>query len=212
MENDRNMNRQGGSSGRSGNDFLQRSGAGYESWAADGPSGVAASGGVGDAELQGAGLAWERSRSDAGGDGTSRPGTLLAAVGLGAALMYFLDADSGARRRNVLRDQIASASRQLADALRDRSAHARNRAVGTVAEVRGRLEEEDVSDEQLVARVRAELGHHVERLRPIEVTAENGTVTLSGSVPAEDLPAVLAATEKVRGVQHVENRLAPRAE
>lgn len=218
MENDRNLHPQGGSSGRSGNDYLQRSGRGHESWAADGPSGVIASGGIAGDGWHSAGASGERSHAAPGGNGhaadqagESRLGALLAAMGLGAALMYFLDAESGARRRNTLRDQVASAARQAADALRDRSSHARNRAVGAVAEVRGRLGDDDVADEQLVARVRAELGHHVEHMRPIEVTAENGTVTLSGPLPAEEMPAVLAAAEKVRGVQQVENRLEPRA-
>lgn len=244
-----------GSAGRSGNDFLQRSGAGHQSWGAEGPSGVTGSGSIADDGLHSAGASWEWGQGAGGGYGRSadyghsggegrwggadagRPPNanasgqhslvrehwlrssggssvrpLLAGLGIGAAIMYFLDPDRGARRRNMVRDQVAAAARSAADSLQDRTAHVRNRAVGAAAEVRSRITEDEVADEQLVARVRAQLGHHVERVRPIQVAAESGTVTLSGTVREEELPTVLATVEKVRGVEHVESRLECSAE
>lgn len=196
--------------GRSGNDYLQGTGAGYQSWRAEGPSGSVASGGLDDVSLQSSeGMA-------AGGQTRGAPapslGTLLAGVGVGAALMFFLDPDRGARRRNVVRDQVMSTARSLRESLRDRSVDARNRARGRAVELRARLVEEDVPDEQLVARVRAELGHHVDRVRPIEVTADGGTVTLRGSALPDELPKIVAAAGSVRGVARVENQLDVRAE
>lgn len=133
--------------------------------------------------------------------------TLLAGIGIGAALMYFLDPDRGTRRRNIAADRALSAARSLGDAMRDRAVDTRNRAGGAVAELRGRLREDEVTDEVLVQRVRAELGHQVERMRPIEVVAEQGAVTLRGEAPADDVAKIVATVQAVRGVQRVENQL-----
>lgn len=213
MTTNRDVNVQHEWAGRSGNDYLQRGGERYQSWGAEGPSGTAASGGA-PADVQPvAGLA----SATATPVPTPRTGgspfaALLTGIGIGAALMYFLDPDRGTGRRHRVADQAASAARDAQDRLRDLAVHTRNRGAGTVAEVRGRLREEEVTDEQLVARVRAELGHHVESVRPIEVVAEGGNVTLRGAVPAQELPAVIAAVEKVRGVQWVDNQLDARSD
>lgn len=210
MTNARNPERHDELAGRSGNDYLQGTGAGYQSWGAEGPSGSVASGGMDDVSLQSS----ERTATEGQARGAPAPslGSMLAGVGVGAALMFFLDPDRGARRRNVVRDQVMSTARSLGESLRDRSVDARNRARGRAVELRARLVEEDVPDEQLVARVRAELGHHVDRVRPIEVTADAGTVILSGSAPADEMPKILAAAESVRGVARVENQLDVRAD
>lgn len=213
MTTNRDVNVQHEWAGRSGNDYLQRGGEHYQSWGAEGPSGSTASGGP-PADLQPVAGPSAAAPSDAP---TPRTGgspfaTLLTGIGIGAALMYFLDPDRGTGRRHRVADQAASAARDAQDRLRDLAVHARNRGTGTVAEVRGRLREEEVTDEQLVARVRAELGHHVESVRPIEVVAEGGNVTLRGAVPAQELPAVIAAVEKVRGVQWVDNQLEARGD
>ena len=136
-----------------------------------------------------------------------RLGTLLAGAAIGAGLMYLLDPDRGARRRHVLADQVTSALRSGSRAARERLSDASNRARGLVAETRGRLREGDVDDDTLVARVRAELGRHVEHARAIEVVADGGTVTLRGAVPAGEQPALVAAVSRVRGVQRVDDRL-----
>src|SRR4051812_46910406 len=104
-------------------------------------------------------------------DRSNRALLLLSGIGIGAALMYFIDPDRGTRRRHVLRDKANSAARSLADDARDAVQNARNHGQGVVAEARRRLREEQVTGEQLVARIRAELGHHVERARAIEVVA-----------------------------------------
>ena len=135
--------------------------------------------------------------------------SLLAGMGLGAALMYFLDPDRGARRRHLVGDQVASIARKSAERARAATENARNHATGRVAELKGRVRDEEVSDPQLEARVRAELGHHVEHVRPIEVHAENGVVTLRGAIPEAELSTVVATVSSVRGVVQVENQLQP---
>jgi len=64
-----------------------------------------------------------------------------------------------------------------------------------------------VTDEVLVERVRARLGHVVSHPRSIEVTANQGRVTLRGPVLAREVDDLLRAVASVRGVSGVENRL-----
>ena len=136
---------------------------------------------------------------------------LLAGLGLGAALMYFLDPDRGPGRRALVRDQTMSALRHGGREAQGIAEDARNHAVGTAAEIGGRLREEQVTDDQLVARVRAELGHHVERARAIEVVADGGRVVLRGEVGADEIEDVVATVRGVRGVDRVDNQLGIRA-
>ena len=95
--------------------------------------------------------------------------TLLVGAGIGAALMYLLDPDGGARRRHILGDKTMKAlwtgQRHASDAVEN----ARNHAQGKVAEVRGRVQDEEVTDEQLVARVRAELAGDLGHDQPAEL-------------------------------------------
>jgi osmotically-inducible protein OsmY len=142
----------------------------------------------------------------------SQAWTLLAGAGLGAALMYFLDPDRGARRRHLVADQAAGAMhtgrREAGKAVRN----ARNHARGMIAETRHRLVRDEPSDQQLVGRVRAELGRQVDRARDVDVTVEDGVVTLHGHLPRPDAERVAAAIEHVRGVARVESRLEMPAE
>jgi hypothetical protein len=128
---------QGGlrSGGRSGNDFLARGGERYESWGAEGPSGVTAEGGyAGAVPALADTAAWRAGPSDRdasraeGSDSSSGMVPLLLGVGLGAALMYFLDGERGAERR-----------RQAADRLKGAAQSGQRAAQGAVDQVRSRV-------------------------------------------------------------------------
>ena len=135
-------------------------------------------------------------------------GTALCWIAAGAALMYFLDPQRGNRRRAGLRDKAFRYGRETGQAVRDTTAHARNHARGWAAEARRLVTpEEPVTDEKLVARVRAEMGRHVSHVASIRVTAEGGQVVLAGPVLANEVDGLLAAVRSVRGVKGVENRL-----
>lgn len=141
---------------------------------------------------------------------SNQTGALLAGLGLGAALMYILDPKRGARRRALLRDQASSALRTGRREFRRRTEDLKHRAEGAVAELRGRLRERKdgtVDDEQLAERVRAELGHKVHHTSALEVSAQDGIVTLAGMIPREELPDALATARKVRGVEQVRDEL-----
>lgn len=132
--------------------------------------------------------------------------SLLAGLGIGAALMYLFDPARGRRRRAVARDKTASALDAAQRELRERAVDVGNRARGAAAEMR-HAGDDHPADETLVARVRAELGHHVEHARAIEVVAEHGTVILRGPVLRDELDAALTTTRGVRGVEQVRNEL-----
>ena len=139
----------------------------------------------------------------------NREATLLAGgIGLGAALMYILDPDRGRRRRALARDQFVSAGRRLPDAVGATARDLSNRTRGIAAEVGSMLSsEEEVSDEVLVARVRSKLGRVVSHPHAVGVTVEQGRVTLSGPILADEVDDLLSCVSRVRGVADVENRL-----
>lgn len=141
------------------------------------------------------------------GNRQSKTMTLLAGIGLGVALTFFLDPRRGARRRAIVRARTGRALREGRRELQRRAEDVRNRAGGALAELRVRRRGEFVTDEQLVARVRAELGHHVAHAAAIAVAARDGTVTLSGQAPRDEVDDVLETVRGVRGVEQVRNAL-----
>lgn len=58
----------------------------------------------------------------------------LVGVGTGAALMYFLDPDRGARRRSLARDQAVALKNDASDAISKTAEDLSNRAYGVAAE------------------------------------------------------------------------------
>ena len=132
---------------------------------------------------------------------------ILSGIGIGAAIMYFLDPDRGGRRRAALRDQLISTGHTVGDALGTTARDLGNRARGLAAETRSRFTPEDVSDQVLVGRVRAELGRVVSHPGSIIATASEGVVTLSGPVLAREVDRLLETAQKVRGVREVVNQL-----
>ena len=140
-------------------------------------------------------------------DRAKQPLALLAGIGLGAALMYVLDPKRGARRRHRAIDRATSALRRSGRDLRDTAVNVRNHAAGAAAELRGRMRAEAVDDEQLVARVWAELGHHAQHTGGIDIVARDGCVTLRGPALEDEADAILETVAGVRGVCSVDNQL-----
>lgn len=128
-------------------------------------------------------------------------------AGAGAAAMYLLDPDRGRRRRKLINDQLVRAWSRSDDLIGKTARDLRNRARGLLTEAQARLGGEEVSDEVLVARVRAKLGRVVAHPSAIEVTANQGRVTLRGPILAHEVNDLLAAVAAVRGVIGVDNQL-----
>ena len=132
---------------------------------------------------------------------------LLGAAGVGAALAYYLDPDRGARRRNMMRDKLVHTRAQAGDAIATTARDLKNRARGLVAETRSRFASHEADDPVLVARIRTALGRVASHPRAIEVTAEDGRVTLSGVALRSEAEKILDAARGVPGVSDVYDQL-----
>jgi hypothetical protein len=122
--------------------------------------------------------------------------TVLAAAGLGAALTYILDPNSGRRRRARVRDRIARATRVAREGMDTTTA-------------RRRLSDQEMGDARLEDRVRSRLGRAASHPRAIEVAAFEGDVTLRGPILSAEVQDVIALVRGIPGVQRVINGLEP---
>jgi hypothetical protein len=133
----------------------------------------------------------------------------LLPLALGAAAMYFLDPERGARRRALVRDKALWASRKTRDGVDALGRDFRNRLYGARAEMRGWMESGAVDDGVLQARVRAALGRVCSHPSAITVLASEGQVTLSGVILSNEHSQVMREVSRVRGVQSVNDLLDP---
>lgn len=138
-------------------------------------------------------------------------GSLFLAAGAGALLMYLLDPDQGRRRSAQARDRLARLARRGSGAGTTGARDLGNRAGGLFAQLRSRLREglgrEQVADDLIVERVRAQLGHLVSHPRAIDVSVHDGQVTLRGAVLMREEDSLVRGVEAVRGVRGVQSDL-----
>lgn len=132
---------------------------------------------------------------------------LVGAAGAGATLMYFLDPARGARRRSLAEDRLVHAGHKLADGAGKTGRDLRNHTKGMVAAARSRLSADDADDAVIVERVRARLGRLVSHPGALDVTCEDGRVTLGGAVLTAEAERLLAGVRSVRGVREVEDHV-----
>ena len=136
----------------------------------------------------------------------SSPLAILFSLGVGAALMYFLDPDNGRRRRALVRDQLVRGGHSLQDASEAAVRAAANRTRGAIKRTQQRITGEDaVEDSILEERVRSALGHIIDDLNSFTVRATSGNVVLEGA--AKDIESIVECTQHVRGVRDVDTRL-----
>jgi hypothetical protein len=133
--------------------------------------------------------------------------TFGAGLGLGSGLMFLLDPDRGRRRRALLRDKCAWSARKTGEAFEVTARDIRNRAQGIASSIQSTFTSEPVDDTVLTDRVRAKLGRIVSHPGAVQVTTQNGAVTLSGPILAEEVPYLLACVNRVSGVKEVVNNL-----
>jgi hypothetical protein len=133
--------------------------------------------------------------------------TILVAAGLGAALTFMLDPNSGRRRRARVRDRITRATHVARQGMDATTRDLRNRARGVAATARQRLSDRGVDDARLEERVRARLGRAASHPRAIEVAAFEGDVTLRGPILSSEVQDVIALVRGIPGVQRVINGL-----
>ena len=139
------------------------------------------------------------------------PFFISAAMG-GAALAYFLDPQSGRRRRHQSRDQLLSVVRHGTKRGRKLVQHATSDATGQARRAVHALRppaDVELDDATLVDKVESIVFRKRDLPKgQININAENGVVFLRGQV---DRPELVEALEtrvaKVRGVKGVENLL-----
>ena len=106
----------------------------------------------------------------------------IAAFTLGGAAMYLIDPDRGRRRRALMRDKLRHSTHQVERAITVTSSDLQNRAKGVRAAVEHLFTGETPDDQILVARVRSKIGRVVSHPSSLEVSVDNGVVTLRGDL------------------------------
>lgn len=135
---------------------------------------------------------------------------LLFGILIGAVTMFLLDPARGRRRRALIRDRLVHQVHEIGElgaGIGSRARHFRNRARGTMIEVKSRLPHEIIDDQVLERRVRSHLARFVTQPDTIHITAEHGRVTLRGLEPEEGPSELIAQVEEIHGVHDVINRL-----
>jgi osmotically-inducible protein OsmY len=133
--------------------------------------------------------------------------TGIGSLVVGAALMYLFDPERGNRRRALLRDKVLHVAHSTGEKVDVKSRDAANRLHGLFARTKSLVTRERVPDILLAERVRSRMGHVVSHPGSIEVSVQNGRVTLSGPALARELDPLLCEVERMRGVAGVENKL-----
>lgn len=140
--------------------------------------------------------------------------TLLSGMIIGATVMYIFDENRGARRRAYARDRVIHAGHVLGRKLGKRSRDLMNRAVGSVAELRSSIRDRvgQISDDQLVDRVRSQLGHVVSHSGLLRVEAVDGCVVIGGPVLEQEVEKIRGRLAKIRGVRECRLEVEPHAD
>ncbi len=135
-------------------------------------------------------------------------GSLLAGMGVGVALMYFLDPRLGPRRRSVARDKTASLANRSIEVAEKQARNARNHLHGMVAEARKLVQgEEPISDRQLADRIRSKIGRVLLHPSSVEVEVIDGRVVAKGKLNRSAAQRVISTIRRVRGVHAVDDRV-----
>lgn len=132
----------------------------------------------------------------------------LGGAAVGVALMYFLDPNSGRRRRARTRDKVVHAARVVNEGAKVTARDTMHRAQGAWAEAKRLFNhEEAVDDAALMGRIRAALGRVVSHPHAIEVAADGGHIALIGPILSYEVRPLLKAVRRVAGVRAVSDQL-----
>jgi hyperosmotically inducible protein len=106
-------------------------------------------------------------------------------------------------------DSVKSAVDQAEQVVKDTSTQANKAASSATASASSAASQASaaVSDATLTARVRAEIARAVHSPGAIEVTINQGVVTLKGQVPSTEAKGLVEKVQAVAGVKSVESRL-----
>jgi hypothetical protein len=133
--------------------------------------------------------------------------TFGAGLGLGTGLMFLLDPDRGRRRRALLRDKCAWSARKTGEAFEVTKRDLANRAQGIASTIQSTFSSAPADDSVITDRVRSKMGRIVSHPGAVEVTTQDGKVTLAGPILADEVPYLLACVNRISSVNEVVNNL-----
>jgi osmotically-inducible protein OsmY len=144
---------------------------------------------------------------------TSRTSTkavgVAGAVGLAAG--YFLDPDSGKRRRHIARDRTMAVIRRGAERTRREAEYRAHQVEGKVEAAKSKAapEKPAANDQALAERVKSEIFRPADAPKgSVNVNVENGVVYLRGEVKRpEEIRKLIEEAGSIDGVRGVENLL-----
>jgi hypothetical protein len=132
---------------------------------------------------------------------------VLGGAGIGAALTYLLDPESGNRRRKLIVDKIVRSKNVTEEGADTIWRDLKNRSQGILASVRSSMTSQIPSDRVLIERVRSKLGTVVKHPRSIDLCAEGGRIIVVGPILAHEVEGLLQTIRNVPGVTAIDNRL-----
>lgn len=133
--------------------------------------------------------------------------SLLYGLGLGAGLMYFLDPQSGERRKAMVHDKFVGLQHSADEAVETGLRDLRNRTRGLLAEGMAMVSNEGVPSNVLEARIRARMGFLTRHPKAVQVSVNGREATLSGDILADQVDSLVKGVASVRGVSAVHNNL-----
>jgi hypothetical protein len=133
--------------------------------------------------------------------------SMLTAIGLGAAGMYLFDPERGNRRRAQLRDQMNGAMNSKKQSVNVMYRDFVNRSQGVYCDMKTMFEPGDAPDETIVERVRSQMGRWATHPSSIEVTCEEGNITLRGLILNDEVQSLIQNARRIKGVRTVNNEL-----
>jgi osmotically-inducible protein OsmY len=142
----------------------------------------------------------------------SRLTTFLAGAGFGAALVYFLDPQSGSGRRAVTRDKATKYAREGSGTVQSAAQTAASQAQGVASRAQQAATGGDSApdeDATLKSKVETEIFRDADAPKgAVNVSAVNGVVELRGQLDDRaQIEALEAKARQVTGVRDVRNML-----
>jgi osmotically-inducible protein OsmY len=157
-------------------------------------------------------IAAAKARAGTRSKASSASGKAVGAAGaVGLAAGYFLDPESGRRRRHEARDRALSLVRRGADRTRREAGYRSGQVEGKIEAVKSKAapEKPAPNDQALAERVKSEIFQPADAPKgSVNVNVERGVVYLRGEVKREDeIKKLVEQASAVDGVAGVENLL-----
>jgi len=133
---------------------------------------------------------------------------IVAAFAVGAAAMYYLDPQTGRRRRAQVRERGAAVGHDAQRLLRgQRRVNDCGREV--LVQARAMFARGSIADDRLLERIHVCLRRLIEDPKRVNVDVLQGYVILRGHASIEEIEEINASVAALNGVQEIDNRILP---